>query len=75
MQIQLTIEQHQLPKLHYTTENTTKQRPIFFPTKEVISMYPNFGGLYRDYHIEIDETYYDLCLALERPLLKNIKQF
>ena len=44
---------------------------IFFPTKEVISMFPRFASLYRDYHIEIDETYYDLCLALDRPLLKG----
>lgn len=44
---------------------------LFIPTKEVISMFPKFASLYRDYHIEIDETYYDLCLALERPLLKG----
>ncbi len=44
---------------------------IFFPTKEVLSMYPGFASLYRDYHIEMDETYYDLCLALERPLLRG----
>lgn len=46
---------------------------IFFPTKEVISMFPRFASLYRDYHIEIDETYYDLCLALERPLLRGAR--
>ncbi|MEK7991823.1 MAG: ATP-binding protein [Thiotrichaceae bacterium] len=45
--------------------------PVFFPAKEIISMYPKFGGLYRDYHIELDETYYDLCLLLERPVAKN----
>lgn len=48
-----------------------KARALFFPTKEVISMFPKFASLYRDYHIEMDETYYDLCLALERPLLKG----
>jgi ABC-type cobalamin/Fe3+-siderophores transport system ATPase subunit len=46
---------------------------IFFPTKEVLSMYPGFASLYRDYHIEMDETYYDLCLALERPLLRGAR--
>lgn len=44
---------------------------VFFPTKEMLSMYPGFAALYRDYHIQIDETYYDLCLALDRPLLKG----
>lgn len=46
---------------------------VFLPTKEVMSMYPGFAALYRDYHMEIDETYYDLCLALERPLTKGPK--
>lgn len=40
----------------------------FFPTKETLSLFPNFASLYRDYHIEIEETYYDLCMALDRPL-------
>jgi hypothetical protein len=44
---------------------------IFFPTKETLSTYPGFASLYRDYHIEMDETYYDLCLALERPILRG----
>jgi AAA domain, putative AbiEii toxin, Type IV TA system len=47
---------------------------VFLPTKEVISMYPGFTALYRDYHLEIDETYYDLCLALERPLTRGPKE-
>jgi len=40
----------------------------FFPTKETLSLFPKFASLYRDYHIELEETYYDLCLALDRPL-------
>lgn len=47
---------------------------VFLPTKEVVSMYPGFTALYRDYHLEIDETYYDLCLALERPLLRGPRE-
>lgn len=47
---------------------------VFIPTKEVISMYPGFTALYRDYQMEIDETYYDLCLALERPLTRGPKE-
>jgi predicted ATPase len=44
---------------------------VFFPTKEMLSMFPGFTGLYRDREMSIDETYYDLCLALEKPLLKG----
>lgn len=43
--------------------------PIFFPTREVLSIFPGFADLYRNRHLEFDETYYDLCLALEgKPL-------
>lgn len=46
---------------------------IYFPTKEVLTMYPGFAALYRDYSLQFDSTYYDLCLALERPLLKGAR--
>jgi predicted ATPase len=54
------------PPAEYYTEET-----VFFPTKEMLSMFPNFTSLYRDYELSLDETYYDLCLALERPLLRG----
>jgi hypothetical protein len=41
---------------------------------EIISIYPGFASLYRDRHLNFDETYYDLCLALDRPLKKG-RQF
>jgi hypothetical protein len=44
---------------------------VFFPTKEMLSMFPGFAGLYRDREMSIDETYYDLCLALEKPPLRG----
>ncbi|MBC8009783.1 MAG: ATP-binding protein [Burkholderiales bacterium] len=47
------------------------EETVFFPTKEMLSMFPKFASLYRDYDLAIDETYYDLCLALERPLLRG----
>ena len=45
--------------------------PIFFPTREVLSIFPGFTALYRDRHIEFDETYFDLCLSLEAKPLKG----
>ncbi len=45
--------------------------PIFFPTREVLSIFPGFADLYRNRHIEFDETYYDLCLALEATPLRG----
>lgn len=53
--------------------------PIFLPTKEVISMFPGFAALYRGRELAIDETYFDLCLALDGaplrgPRLEAVKQ-
>lgn len=53
--------------------------PIFIPTKEAISMFPGFLALYRGRELAIDETYFDLCMALEAaplrgPRLEAIKQ-
>lgn len=53
--------------------------PIFIPTKEVISMFPGFAALYRGRELAIDETYFDLCVALDAtplrgPRLDAIKQ-
>lgn len=51
---------------------------IFVPTKEVMSIYEGFAKLYLDREFKIDETYYDLCLALsglplKGPRLEQIK--
>ncbi|CAG1020355.1 hypothetical protein DOJK_00280 [Patescibacteria group bacterium] len=46
-------------------------RPLFIPAKEVLSIYPNFTALYEKYALSFDETYYDVCKAVESPLLKN----
>lgn len=45
--------------------------PIFIPTKEVMSMFPGFSTLYRNRELAIDETYFDLCEALNAPPLRG----
>jgi predicted ATPase len=46
-------------------------QPLFFPAKEVLSLFANFTTLYEKYELSFDETYYDLCKAIDNPLLKN----
>jgi predicted ATP-dependent endonuclease of OLD family len=46
---------------------------LFFPAKELLSIYPNFVALYEKYHLAFDETYYDTCKALQNPLLRKIE--
>jgi predicted ATPase len=49
-------------------------KPLFFPAKEVLSIFPNFISLYEKYALSFDETYYDLCKAFDNPLLKEPNQ-
>ena len=46
---------------------------VFFPTKEMLTMFPGFIALYDNYALQIDETYRDLCLALAKPLPRGRK--
>lgn len=38
---------------------------IYLPTREVISFFPGFIGLFERHTLEFDETYRDLCVALD----------
>jgi len=44
----------------------------FIPPKEMLSSFPGFSALYTDRKLTIDETYFDLCQALELPELKTV---
>jgi len=57
--------------LEKAPEEFTTGSSIFFPTKEMLSMFPGFIALYERVSLEIDETYADLCRALEAPLLRG----
>jgi ABC-type lipoprotein export system ATPase subunit len=57
--------------LDKTPETFFQGGAVFFPTKEMLSMFPGFAALYDNVSIEIDETYADLCRALDRPLLRG----
>ncbi|WP_312123805.1 AAA family ATPase [Lysinibacillus boronitolerans] len=44
---------------------------VFIPVKEMISATENFTGLYEEYHIAFEETYYDLNKQLLLPLKRG----
>ncbi len=46
-------------------------RGIFLPAREVLSNFPGFISAYTDRELSFDETYYDLCLALDRLPLRG----
>ncbi len=51
--------------------HTYSWAPVFLPPKEILSMFEGLAGLIRKRELSIDETYADLCDALELPLLRG----
>lgn len=51
-------------------DNTDVPKMLFIPVKEMISATENFTGLYEEYHIAFEETYYDLNKHLLLPTKK-----
>lgn len=45
--------------------------PVFIPPKEILSSFPGFSSLYTQRELTIDETYFDLSIALETPRLRE----
>lgn len=52
-------------------EHYEKFEPIYIPPKEMISTTEHFQSLYEDYHLDFEETYYDLTKLLDKPLKKG----
>lgn len=52
-------------------EKIEKFDPIYLPPKEMISATEHFQALYEEYHLDFEETYYDLTKLLDRPLKKG----
>jgi len=47
------------------------QAPVFIPSRELLTLHPEIMTLYEERLMSIDETYYDLCRALNLPLLRK----
>jgi len=48
--------------------------PVFLPTKEVLSIFPNFASTLRERHLSFDETYLDLADTVGVAALKKLRK-
>nr|WP_243435961.1 AAA family ATPase [Acanthopleuribacter pedis] len=48
--------------------------PVFFPTRELLTLYPGFVSFYDQHYIEFPETYRDTCSLLGIPSLKGARE-
>lgn len=39
---------------------------VYLPSRDVLAMYEGFAPLYKSTELSFDQTYYDLCIALQR---------
>lgn len=59
----------------WKTPNLKPEAPaIFIPTREALALFEGFISLYQNREVAFDETYYDLCLALDLPSLRGPRE-
>ncbi len=70
----LDIDSRQMKHLPNASDSRDFEHPskaIFLPAREVLSIFPGFISAYTDRELSFDETYYDLCIALDRLPLRG----
>lgn len=50
------------------------QPPVYFPTRELVTLCPWFINLYDNYHLEFEETWRDTCSLLGAPSVKGPRE-
>ncbi|HQF92468.1 MAG TPA: AAA family ATPase [Synergistaceae bacterium] len=48
--------------------------PVYFPTRELLTIYPGFVPMYDAHYLEFEETWRDTCLLLGAPVRKGARE-
>jgi predicted ATP-dependent endonuclease of OLD family len=48
--------------------------PAYLPTRELLTIFPNFVSVYDSHYLEFEETWRDTCLLLGSPLKKGVRE-
>jgi len=57
-----------------TPSRWLESAPVFLPTKELLSVFPNFASTLRERHLSFDGTYLDLADALGVAVLRKLRK-
>ena len=60
--------------LETTPKARIEKRPVFLPTRELLSIYPGFVSLYETTQLEFPETWRDTCILLGAPLARGPRE-
>jgi energy-coupling factor transporter ATP-binding protein EcfA2 len=52
-------------------ERWIESSPAYFPTRELLTIYPNFLSVYESHYLEFEETWRDTCRLLGEPLRRG----
>lgn len=52
----------------------SSETPVYLPTRELLTIYPNFVSIYEGRYLEFEETWRDTCVLLGAPLEKGAKE-
>lgn len=52
-------------------ERWDRATPVFLPTRELLTIFPNFVSVYEGHYLEFEETWRDTCLLLGAPLQRG----
>jgi len=52
----------------------SEKRPVFLPTRELLTISPGFVSLYETTHLPFEETWRDTCILLGAPLAKGPRE-
>lgn len=61
----------QIDKMPQTWQD---KAPVFFPVRELLTIYPNFVSVYDNHYLEFEETYRDTCILLGALALKGPRE-
>lgn len=59
--------------LELTPKTWLKVAPAYIPTRELLTIFPNFVSVYEGHYLEFEETWRDTCLLLGLPLQRGPK--
>ncbi len=48
--------------------------PVYIPTRELLTIFPNFVSIYEGHYLEFEETWRDTCLLLGNPLQRGTNE-
>lgn len=60
--------------LDKTPKDWLKVAPAYLPTRELLTIFPNFVSVYDGHYLEFEETWRDTCLLLGKPLQRGPKE-